>query len=227
MLFSILFSDGLTPLQAVIWFLFTIVIFIFSLACHEFAHGLVAYKMGDPTPKQAGRLTLNPLRHISPVGFLAFMIIGVGWAKPMPTNPLNFKKFKTGNRLVALAGVGANLLIALVAAVIHLILNLTIGYGVYVPVDYILTFFNYTILINSFLFMFNILPLFPLDGFEFVASFLKLDNKFIKFNVKYGSIVLYSILLASIFIELITGFDIIGFYLSILYNYVLGPLAFI
>lgn len=227
MLFTILSSSNLTPLDAVMLFIFTIIIFIFSLTLHELAHGYVAYKMGDLTPKLAGRLTFNPIKHISPIGFLSFLIIGVGWANPMPTNPLNYKKFKTGTRLVALAGVCVNLLLALIAAVIHAILFVTVGYGVNVALDYLLMFFDYACLINACLFMFNIFPLYPLDGFQFVASFCKFDGKFVKFNMKYGTTILYGILLFSILIELIIGFDIFGWYISILYRFVFGPLAYI
>ncbi len=227
MLFTILSSSGLTPLDAVMLFIFTIFIFIFSLTLHELAHGYVAYKMGDLTPKLAGRLTFNPIKHVSTVGFLSFLIIGVGWAKPMPTNPLNYKKFRTGSRLVAIAGVLVNLLIALISAGIHAILFVTVGYGVNLALDYLLMFFDFACLINCCLFMFNILPLFPLDGFEFIASFLKIDSKFVKFNMKYGTSILYGIFLVSILIELITGIDLFGYYISILYRFVFAPLAYI
>ena len=91
-------------------FLISVVVFFISLAMHEFAHGFVAYKMGDPTPKMAGRVTLNPFKHLDLMGFLFFIFFGFGWAKPMPVNPLNFKKYKKGVRLVSIAGVLTNFL---------------------------------------------------------------------------------------------------------------------
>ena len=102
MLYQIMFSNNLTPQQAVTIFLVSIFVFFVSLAFHEYAHGFAAYKMGDLTPKLAGRLTLNPLKHLDMTGMLFFMFLGVGWAKPMPVNPLNFKKYKKGTRLVAI-----------------------------------------------------------------------------------------------------------------------------
>ena len=98
-----------------------------SLTIHEFAHGLAAVKMGDPTPKMAGRLTLNPFKHLDLKGFLLFILLGVGWAKPMPVNPMNFKKFKKGTRIVSIAGVLANFIIGLLAAIILAIIFANVG----------------------------------------------------------------------------------------------------
>ena len=84
MLYYILFNDYYTPREAVIVFLITIFVYLISLTLHEFAHSLTAYRMGDPTPKLMGRLTLNPFKHLSLGGFLMFVLLGIGWAKPVP-----------------------------------------------------------------------------------------------------------------------------------------------
>lgn len=229
MLFSILYSGDLTAKEAVLTFLITTVVFIFSLAVHEFAHGLVAYKMGDNTPKLAGRLTVNPLKHLSTSGFLMFIVIGVGWAKPMPTNPLNYKKFRTGQRWVSVAGIIANFILGLASAVLFAGLFAIIGGDVifaHEALEYLFMFLEYMMLINSCLVLFNIIPLFPLDGFNFVNTFFKKqDNKYAKFNYNYGTTLLYGIIIFSLFLELFTGIDIFSLYLTLIHRWVFMPLA--
>ena len=90
MLYYVLFGTDLSPQDAVVYFLFGILVFFVSLTLRELARGAVALKLGDNTPKLAGRMTLNPAKHLDTAGFLSFVLIGVGWAKPMPINPLNF-----------------------------------------------------------------------------------------------------------------------------------------
>ena len=96
MLYYILFNSELTANEAVTHFLITIFVYMISLSIHEFAHAYSAFKMGDPTAKMAGRMSLNPFKHLDLMGFLMFLFLGVGWAKPVPTNPLNYKKYKKG-----------------------------------------------------------------------------------------------------------------------------------
>lgn len=224
MLYYILFSSNLTAQEAVVIFLITIVAFFISLAVHEFAHGFTAVKMGDPTPKLAGRVTLNPFKHISLSGLLCFALLGVGWAKPMPINPLNFKKYRKGIRLTSIAGILANFILGLICAIIFaLIIAFAPVSNVYI--EYILLTLQYFMLVNSFLALFNILPIYPLDGFNFVTSFMKADNKFIQYNVRNGFKILLGILLATVLIDLLFGFDILDFYLSLIYNYIYMPIG--
>ncbi len=224
MLYYILFSSNLTAQEAVVIFLITIVAFFISLAVHEFAHGFTAVKMGDPTPKLAGRVTLNPFKHISLSGLLCFVLLGVGWAKPMPINPLNFKKYRKGIRLTSIAGILANFILGLICAIIFaLIIAFAPVSNVYI--EYILLTLQYFMLVNSFLALFNILPIYPLDGFNFVTSFMKADNKFIQYNVRNGFKILLGILLATVLIDLLFGFDILDFYLSLIYNYIYMPIG--
>lgn len=226
MLISLLFGSNLTPEEAVIYFLITIFVFLFSLTMHEFAHGMVAYKMGDTTAKAQGRLTLNPFKHLDLKGTLCFLLIGVGWAKPIPINPMNFKEYRKGIRRVSIAGVATNFTIGFISALIYLILNRAVGFTNLV-MQYIGLILIYLMIVNSFLVMFNILPLYPLDGFNFVTSFMRADNKFIRFNLKNGMMILWGIILVSFIIEMISGIDVFGYYLSLIDTLIFSPIAFI
>ena len=225
MLYYILFNQDLTAEQAVIHFLITIFVFMISLSIHEFAHAFSAYKCGDPTAKNAGRMTLNPFKHLSTTGFIFFMLLGVGWAKPIPINPLNFKKYKKGTRWVSASGVLANFVLGLVCAIICAILIATVGFEV-VALDYVYSFLFYFMMVNSFLALFNILPIPPLDGFNFLSSFMRSENKFIKFMVRNGGKILIGIILVSMLTDLLFGFDILSIYLSLLYDWVYLPISF-
>lgn len=220
MLYYILFSQNLTAEEAVIYFLITTFIFMFSITIHEFAHAFAAVKCGDLTPKLAGRLSINPFKHLDLKGFIIFMLLGVGWAKPVPINPLNFKKYKKGTRIVSISGVLSNFIFGLVAAIICAILFATNVQNVG-AVSYVYDILVYIMMINSFLFMFNILPIYPLDGFNFIASFAKGENKFIKFSIKNGFKILIAILLISLLTDLLFGFDI----LSLIHNFVYLPIV--
>ncbi len=219
MLYYILFNSDLTAKDAVIHFLITIFVYMVSLSIHEFAHAFAAYKCGDPTAKMAGRMTLNPLKHLDMFGFFLFIFLGIGWAKPVPVNPLNFKKYKTGTRIVSIVGVTANLLLGLISAGTVAVLISTVGAGG-VALGYVYSILMYFMLVNSFLFMFNILPIPPMDGFNFITTFMKGENKFIKFMLKNGFRLLIGIILVTSLIDLFFGFDIFTEYLALLYNYV-------
>lgn len=226
MLINILFSNNLNADQAVIIFLISLVVFMFSLAMHEFAHGFAAYKMGDDTPKLAGRLTLNPFSHLDLTGFICFAIFGVGWAKPVPINPIKFKKYRKGIRWVSISGVLVNVLLGLLAAGIHAVLLATVG----IPntaMQYVYYALDTIMWVNSFLAMFNILPIYPLDGFNFITSFMKSSNKFIHFSIRNGLKIVIGLLLASTLIEFMFNIDIFAYYLSVLYEWVFSKIAFI
>lgn len=224
MLYSILFNNQLNTSEALIIFAISVIVFFFSLAVHEFSHGLVAYLMGDKTPKSMGRLTLNPFKHLDPIGFIFFILFGVGWAKPMPINPLNFKRYRKGIRLTSIAGVAVNFLIGLIASIALAVIIATVGYA-NLFMEFVIFFLQYVMLINSFLVMFNIIPIYPLDGFNFVTSFMRADNKFIKFNARNGFKIMLGILLATTLIDLLFNFDILSWFLSLLYDYIYLPIS--
>lgn len=202
-------------------FLFAMVI---AFSMHEYAHGVVAYWNGDNTAKSSGRLTINPLKHLDLFGTLLLIFVGFGWAKPVPINPNNFNKIRKGIFTVSIAGVSMNLILAIVNFILLLILGAIIqavgsitGFG-YIIVNLFYYFFLYGITINLTLMAFNLLPIYPLDGFHVVETFTKYDNKYCVFMRRYGSMVLFGLLilsnLASRFGGIFVYFDIIGLFIK-------------
>ncbi len=145
-------------------FLFLIPALLIAITFHEYAHARMAYAWGDPTAKNAGRLTLNPISHLDPIGALMILVVRFGWAKPVPINPANFRDHRSGLFWVSLAGPAMNLIVALVSTI--LLLNFQ-GLG---PIFHSLML--NIILINIFLAVFNMIPVPPLDGSKILVSIL-------------------------------------------------------
>lgn len=169
-----------------------------SLLCitlHELSHGLVAWKLGDPTAKLAGRLTLNPLKHLDPMGLVMMLAFHVGWAKPVPVDMRYFKNPRRGMALTAFAGPASNVLIAIVFLFL---------YGLfYRPLStnatglYFLRMIDLTAVISLGLAIFNILPFPPLDGSKILFSFLSDEGyRLVLRYERYGSLLLFALVWA-------------------------------
>ena len=163
---------------------------VMALTLHEFAHGYAAYKMGDPTAKQQGRLSLNPMVHLDPVGFLMMLLVGFGWAKPVPVNTYQMRNPRKGLGLTSLAGPVMNLCIALVAGVISGVLAepatvSALTSGEMTPIYVAYYFMAVLCQLNIGLAPFNLIPLPPLDGSNIVVSLLP-HNKAAKYlQIRY------------------------------------------
>lgn len=175
--------------------IFQLVVLVFSVIIHEISHGFVAYRLGDSTAKDMKRLTLNPIKHIDPVGsvilplilFLLNSPVLFGWAKPVPFNPLNLKNPKKDSGLIALAGPLSNLAIA---AIFAIILNL-ISPFYWANETSLPLFLDIIILVNLILAVFNLVPLPPLDGSKILFSILpRGTEKFQIFLEQYGMFLL-------------------------------------
>lgn len=154
---------------------------LLSLTLHECAHGWIAYRLGDPTARDLGRLTLNPLRHIDPIGALSLLFFHIGWAKPVPINPRNFRRPRAGMALTAAAGPLSNFLLAFFSTFVFLLIDSAAeripgsSYGasnLYLFLYYLFRFFYLLHLMNLMLGLFNLLPLTPLDGSRILYLFL-------------------------------------------------------
>jgi Zn-dependent protease len=179
-------------------------ILLFSVIVHEYAHGWVALKCGDPTARDAGRLTFNPLPHIDPFmtiilpALLIFSGSGfiIGGAKPVPVNPYNFKRGERDNMLVSFAGPASNILLALVAFILSIVVVYLLkatGSQVFIAV---FKFLNVIILLNLILANFNLLPIPPLDGSHILAYFLKGEAKIAYLKLRrYGFMILLGIIM--------------------------------
>ncbi len=146
---------------------FRIPALLIALTVHEYAHALAAVSLGDPTPRYAGRLTLNPIAHLDPIGLIMLWLFRFGWAKPVPINPFNLRNGRWGILTVSLAGPGANVLMALVSALVFAVVaKLRLGS----PEVYKVIQWTYSY--NLILAVFNLIPVPPLDGSQIISSLL-------------------------------------------------------
>ncbi len=193
------------------FFIILVPVILFSLTIHEYAHALVAYRLGDDTAKNLGRLSLNPIVHLDILGTLLLFIVHFGWAKPVPVDPRNFKNPKKDMLLVALAGPVSNILTAIVAAVIlkAIFESLTpAGIPTGSEVDVIVGMLVWFIYIGIVLAVFNMIPIPPLDGSRVLYGLLP-D----KIALRYARVEMYGVLV--IFALFIFGGNFLGYFIRI------------
>lgn len=152
---------------------------LLALTIHEFAHAWTAYQLGDPTAKDQGRITLNPIKHLDPIGTIAIFItamagVGIGWAKPVPVNPYNFKNMDRDDLLVSIAGPVSNMLQALVMGLVVRLLLIT---GMLPMQSSIILMLLVGVQINLALAIFNMIPIFPLDGSHILRALAPTNMK--------------------------------------------------
>lgn len=186
-------------------FLLIVMALVISLSFHEWGHAFAAKMFGDDTAQRAGRLTLNPLAHIDPLGLLMVVLVGFGYAKPVPTNPRNFTS-QWADLVVSSAGPGMNLVVAFIGINVYVIgsrmgLEFLDGPGVRL-------FFLYLTSINLVLMIFNLIPLGALDGHYILPYFLsrRAANAYVQFNAQYGNMALMGLMLLSM-----AGFPVFRF----------------
>lgn len=183
--------NGLNFTEILVGIAVRLFIILAVLPIHEFAHGFVAYKLGDDTAKSRGRLTLNPLAHIDWLGSAFILLVGFGWAKPVPVNPYKFdnqKRRKAGMALTAFAGPLSNLIVAFIGAlVLRGFACAESSYDNLKMIEWASFILSYVIVINISLAIFNLIPIPPLDGSRIVAGVL--PDKVGEFFAKYQQII--------------------------------------
>jgi Zn-dependent protease len=182
---------------------------LLALTVHEFAHGYVAFRLGDPTANALGRLTLNPLKHLDPLGTIAFFVFNFGWAKPVPVNPAYFRNPDKDMLWVALAGPATNLALAVISALMAKVISLlaqlipysAVGEAILVPLSSTLIA---SVWINLVLCILNVLPIPPLDGSKILAGLLPPDlaRSYASFE-KYGFLLIILLAVTGVLSKLI------------------------
>lgn len=190
---------------------------LLSLTVHEFAHARMALAFGDPTALRAGRVTLNPFKHLDPIGTVALFLVGFGWARPVPVNPYNLRPPGLGNVMVTAAGPLSNLFLATLAGIILRILVGRSGWQEGGLLSMIQTVLLITIGINMLLAVFNFIPLKPLDGHHILGEMLpgSMRSGYEMWQAKYGSFALLVLLFGPRLLSMFSG------------RYVQGPISWL
>jgi Zn-dependent protease len=179
-----------------------LIVFYFSISFHECAHAWAAYRNGDDTARLMGRMTLNPIPHIDPIGTVLLPLLMllssfrlIGWAKPVPVNPLHFRNYRRGELETSLAGPLSNLMLAIGAALLLRAL-LRVAPGWEVPIGFLAT----AVFLNTALFVFNLIPIHPLDGSHILRNFLSREamETYDRFVTPYGWIILLVLLYSGV-----------------------------
>ena len=185
--------------ETIITKLLTLPGIILGLSLHEFAHAWMSDRLGDPTPRRQGRLTVNPLAHIDPIGFVALLLVGFGWGKPVMIDPGYYKHRRRDEFLVAIAGVTMNLIIAVILSFpAKALMNMYYSSGSAL-VENIFYIVYYAVSINVCLMVFNLIPCPPLDGWNIVTQIFRLDRYRWWYRVyQYGQWILIILIISNI-----------------------------
>lgn len=201
-------QNGMTLEIALVTIASTLITIFLVMPIHEWAHGFVAYKLGDNTAKYSGRLSLNPLKHIDPLGAASMILFRFGWAKPVPVDPRNFKNPKLGMALTALAGPTTNLFAALISmiglySIYYFSATMVVKDEFAIKIiSFAAAFLMGFVQINVGLAVFNLLPLPPLDGYRILAAFL--PDKFIYKYYQYETYIMFAVFFL-LFTNILTG----------------------
>lgn len=218
---------GGSPRDIIIHFLLSLPIVLLALSAHEAAHGYIAYKMGDRTAFNLGRVTLNPVKHLDPLGTILMILFGYGWAKPVPINPRNFNNPKKGMALTALAGPCMNLILGILGT---LCCSLTFYLAVAFPpegqfafnvINILCEFFFWWAFYNYLYAVFNLIPVPPFDGSRFATLFL--PTKWYFRIMKYERYILIGILVGNIILSRVFDINVFSWAASKLISWTLIP----
>lgn len=211
--------------------LISLPVILFALSIHEVAHGFVAYKCGDRTAYNLGRLTLNPLKHLDPMGFLFMLVFGFGWAKPVPVNTRNFHNHKRGMALTAAAGPAANLIMGLISSVLYGLCLAWYSFLFFTSSSEFLVMlafwcaqlFSISALLNFIYMTFNLIPVPPFDGSRIALVFLP-DRAYFGI-MRYERQIMLGILLALFALSYLFNFSPFSFVAEKLTTLVASPVC--
>ena len=216
--------------EIIISFLAVILASLGAIILHENAHGIVALWCGDETAKLQGRISLNPAKHFDIFGFIMFIVIGFGWARPVPVNPNNYKHRKLDSVLVALAGVFTNVVLAficcgLLAAFFAILKDVNeVNTSMYYFLYFVEYLFFYGAVINLTLLAFNILPIYPLDGFRVIEA-LAPNSVYVTFMRKYGTYILLGLIILSYALSYVSPYlNVFSLYINAVVKGILNPM---
>ena len=224
MIFDILSGDK----NALVSLLLSIPVILFSLSFHEAAHGYIASKMGDPTARNMGRLTLNPLKHLDPIGAICMLIFGYGWAKPVPISTRNFDNPRKGMALTAIAGPISNLILGVISSILYVIAGIVyfkaagnVSENVLLVLDIVWVLFYISAFLNFALMAFNLIPVPPFDGSRFFYYFL--PQKWYFGVMKYERTIMIVVLVGFLALSRM-GLSPISYVANFLFNAITEPL---
>lgn len=221
----LLFSSIQRYSSPIDWLMNTILIIpgvVVGLSFHEFAHGWVAYKLGDPTPKFQGRVTVNPKAHVDPIGFVALMLAGFGWGVPVEINPNNFKHRRRDELLVSLAGVVMNLIVAVAFGFIMKLILMAAGQTFIMSGlgEALWTILLYVVQINLVLMIFNLIPVPPLDGFSIITEIFNIRHTQLYYTIYNNGFFILMLLILFRITDLILTPGV-TFFMNLIFNYII------